>query len=323
MNYNVVYGINLVGFNLNKEKLMSQENIRTLDLLFQGKKKAIASYAILSSHGVILIESGPGSTLESLKTELNTIGYELKDITDVLLTHIHLDHAGAAGKLAALGANIHVHPLGARHLTDPTKLISSATRIYAERMNKLWGEILPVPEDKLRIFKDGENFNIGSKQFRTIFTPGHAEHHACILFDGICFSGDVGAIRIPGYRYIRIPMPPPELDLSKWIASLKIIKQLKPDAIAPTHFGIYVDVDEHLNKAIETISEIKKWINKHFMKTLDHEILKLEFNDWMNGQARAENLSVEVIESFALSNPLDMSVDGMIRYWTKILHPQN
>jgi len=302
---------------------MSRELIQTIDLLFQDKKQAIASYAIPSTDGVILIESGPGSTIDSLETELNRIGYDLKDITDVLLTHIHLDHAGAAGKLSSLGADIHVHPLGARHLADPTKLINSATRIYADRMEKLWGEILPVPENKLKIFNDGDYFRIGNHQFRAVFTPGHAEHHACILFDGVCFSGDIGAIRIPGNRYIRIPMPPPELDLSKWVASLEIIKNIKPDRIAPTHFGIYADVDEHLNKALETIHEINDWIDKHLAKTLDNAILKLEFNDWMISQAKAENLSQEVIDSFALSNPLDMSVDGMIRYWTRILHPQN
>lgn len=302
---------------------MYLSSVKVIDLLFQEKSQAIACYLIPHPDGVILVESGPGSTLPNLEKSLNDLGYDLRHITDVFLTHIHLDHAGASGFLASLDANIYVHPFGAKHLADPAKLINSAERIYGNRMEKLWGEILSVPQSKIRLISDGEIVKIRGNQIRCIFTPGHAEHHACYLFEGICFTGDIGGIRIPGNQYVRIPMPPPELDLDKWLASLEKIKRLKPNFIAPTHFGIYQDPVEHLEIAVETIYELKSWINIHLNKTTEVNVLKLEFNEWMIKQAKSENLTPEVIESFSLSNPLDMSVDGMIRYWTKVLHPEN
>lgn len=301
---------------------MNPTGIKTIDLHFQGKPQAIASYAIPHKNGVILVESGPGSTLNALTGGLNELGYGLGDVTDVLLTHIHLDHAGAAGALAAAGANIHVHPNGAKHMVDPSKLIASATRIYGERMQTLWGEMLPIPIEQVRMLEDGSVVEIGERQFSVMFTPGHAEHHACYFLDDVCFSGDVGAIRIPGYRYIRIPMPPPELDLEKWKTSIQMIHARGARQIAPTHFGIYDDADAHLSKTLTIIEEIQVWMNDHLSKSLDANLLKIEFNKLMTEQASREALTPEVVEAFALSNPLDMSIDGMIRYWKKVLHPE-
>ena len=162
-------------------------------------------------------------------------------MTHVLLTHIHLDHAGAAGWLAEQGAEIYVHPIGAPHLLNPEKLIASATRIYTDRMQTLWGEILPVPENKLKIVEDGELINIGGLKFLPINTPGHAEHHYTYLFEETLFCGDVGGVRIPGYSYLRVPMPPPELHLERWHESIARLRKEKISHIAPTHFGIFDD----------------------------------------------------------------------------------
>src|SRR5688500_7620341 len=161
------------------------------------------------SGGVVLVESGPGSTLAALEAGLKAHGYGLRDVTHVLLTYIHLDHAGAAGSLAQLGAQIFVHPVGAPHLIDPSKLIASATRIYGDLMGSLWGEILPVPPAKLTVLNDNDQVLVGDLHFRALDTPGHAEHHFAYQFEDLCFSGDVGAVRIPGYSYLRVPMPPP------------------------------------------------------------------------------------------------------------------
>lgn len=302
---------------------MILNEIKTIDLHFQGKPQAIASYAIPHRNGVILVESGPGSTLERLKTGLQGLGYGLGDVSDVLLTHIHLDHAGAAGALAAAGATVHVHPNGARHLIDPSKLIASATRIYGDRMDSLWGAMLPIPVGRLHVLEDGQDLDIGERRLSVSFTPGHAEHHACYFLDEVCFSGDVGAIRIPGYRYIRIPMPPPELELDRWKNSIRKIQNIRPQYIAPTHFGVYDDAGAHLSKTLTIIEEIQVWMDQHLTKTLDANLLKDEFNKLMADQAKRETLTPEVIEAFALSNPLDMSIDGMIRYWKKILHPEH
>ena len=157
-------------------------HILTLDLNFQGMPGVIAAYLIPHAHGAILIESGPGSTIPTLVKTLAQHGISPNDITDVLLTHIHLDHAGASGWLAWQGARIHVHEVGAPHMIDPEKLLSSAKRIYQENMDRLWGEFLPVPEDKLQILQGNNNIEIEGLVFKALDTPGHAYHHMSYLF---------------------------------------------------------------------------------------------------------------------------------------------
>src|SRR6185436_11811069 len=156
---------------------MAQTGIVTLDLNFQGRPHAIASFLIRSGDAVVLIESGPGSTLSALEAGLAEEGLSPRNLTHVLLTHIHLDHAGAAGWLAQQGAEIIVHPVGAPHMLNPEKLLASAARIYGNRMDSLWGQFLPVPENKLRVVEDGEEIVIGELRFIPINTPGHAVHH--------------------------------------------------------------------------------------------------------------------------------------------------
>ncbi len=192
---------------------MAKTPIITLDLNFQGRKQAIAAYLIPHSTGLILVECGPGSTLPALEAALAERGYSPRDVTHLLLTHIHLDHAGAAGWLARQGADVYVHPVGAPHMLNPEKLLASAGRIYGDRMDSLWGEFLSVPEDRLKVAEDAQEIVIGSMQFLPVNTPGHAEHHYAYLFEDICFSGDIGGVRIPGFPYLRVPMPPPELHL--------------------------------------------------------------------------------------------------------------
>ena len=300
---------------------MHDEKIRILDLKFQGKPMAIASYLLRHRDGILLIESGPGSTVPQLKEMLKARGYRFADVTHVLLTHIHLDHAGAAGELASHGAQVFVHPVGAPHLIDPSKLIASATRIYADRMDTLWGKFLAVPQAQLNVLEDGADFEIGGLTFTPFFTPGHAEHHIAYLHDGICFSGDIGGIRIPGYQYLRIPMPPPELNLTKWKASIKLLRQQKISAFAPTHFGIYTDVAWQLDSLERTITRVEQWMDGHLGGAQNIEELKQQFQQWMNEQAAEQGLTADAIEAFALSNPVGMSVDGMLRYWNKVLHP--
>src|SRR5512138_855367 len=206
---------------------MAKTGVLTLDLNFQGRPYAIASYLIRSGDGVVLIESGPGSTLAALQAALAKEGLSPRDITHVLLTHIHLDHAGAAGWWAQQGAKIYVHPVGAPHMIHPEKLLASAARIYGDRMQTLWGDFLPVPENQLIIANDRETIEIGDLRFTPINTPGHAEHHYAYLFEDICFSGDVGGVRIPGYQYLRVPMPPPELNIERWHESIARLQKEK------------------------------------------------------------------------------------------------
>lgn len=296
---------------------MANPSIDILDLNFQNKKQAIASYLIRQNDAVILIESGPASTLPMIDTALSNFGLSTKDVTHVLLTHIHLDHAGAAGQFANLGAKIYVHPLGAPHLIRPEKLIASASRIYGDRMNQLWGEILPVEQNQLIVPNDAQEFVIGNLKFLPIHTAGHAEHHYSYVLDDMCFCGDVGGVRIPGYPYLRVPMPPPEFHFAKWVESIEKLRKLNFKKIAPTHFGIYDDVAWHLNTLQKNLDATELWLEKIMPSGPELEELREQFTTWMEDQSREQGLSEEVIQVYTLSNPIGMSADGLLRYWKK------
>jgi glyoxylase-like metal-dependent hydrolase (beta-lactamase superfamily II) len=304
---------------------MAQTRVITLDLKFQGRPHAIASYLIRSTKGdaMVLIESGPGSTLPGLEAGLAKEGLSPRDVTHVLLTHIHLDHAGAAGWLARQGAEIYVHPVGAPHLINPEKLLASAARIYGNRMESLWGEFLPVPKEKLKVPSDREVIEIGDLRFLPINTPGHAEHHYAYLFEDICFSGDVGGVRIPGYQYLRLPMVPPELNLERWHESVKRLRSEKFARIAPTHFGIYDDPEWQLREVDKGLEDAERWLEETMSEdpSLPIEAMRQSFTEWMVEQATEMGLSEDVVNAFTVANPPGMSADGLLRYWKKVKHP--
>ena len=297
---------------------MAVTPIVTLDLEFQHKSQAIASYLIRHKDGGILIESGPGSTLPALEAGLAAEGLAPRDITHVLLTHIHLDHAGAAGWLSRQGARIYVHPNGAPHLLNPEKLIASAARIYGDRMQELWGEFLPVALGQLTVPLDGEEIVVGSLRFVPVNTPGHAEHHYAYLFEDLCFSGDVGGVRIPGFRYLRVPMPPPELHFERWHASLARLRSLQFTRIAPTHFGIFSDADWQLDELERTLTATERWLEDQMKGAPGIGTLRDKFEGWMLQQAHEQGLTEDVSRSYVLANPPGMSADGLWRYWNKV-----
>lgn len=297
---------------------MANTRIITIDLQFQGKTQAIASYLIRQGDAVVLIESGPGSTLSALEAGLAKEGLSSRDVTHVLLTHIHLDHAGAAGWLSQQGAEIYVHPMGAPHLLNPEKLIASATRIYGDRMDTLWGEFLPVAQNQLKVPNDAEEIVIGTLRFLPVNTPGHAEHHYSYAFEDVCFSGDVGGVRIPGFQYLRAPMPPPELHFGRWRESLARLRGMNFAHIAPTHFGMFDDVQWHLSTLDETLASMEKWLETVMAQDPSIERLREEFTLWMEEEGKAKNLSDDVLRAYSLSNPVAMSADGLMRYWKKV-----
>ncbi|MFZ5881291.1 MAG: MBL fold metallo-hydrolase [Chloroflexota bacterium] len=297
---------------------MGKTPVTPIDLNFQGRPKAIASYLIRHSTGAVLVESGPGSTLTALEAGLAREGLTPRDVTHVLLTHIHLDHAGAAGWFSQQGAQIIVHPVGAPHLLNPEKLIASATRIYGERMETLWGDFLPVTESRLRVAADGEEIVIGGLRFVAVNTPGHAEHHYVYLFEDLCFSGDVGGVRIPGYPYLRVPMPPPELHIERWRESLARIKSLRPARIAPTHFGIFDDPDWQLDAVAQGLDSALRWLEQVMPADPPVEELRRSFTAWVEAEGREMGLSPETTKAYEVANPLGMSADGLSRYWKKV-----
>ena len=297
---------------------MASTRVITLDLNFQGRSHAIAAYLIRHAEGAVLIESGPGSTLAGLEAGLAKEGLSPRDVTHGLLTHIHLDHAGAAGWLAKQGAEIYVHPVGAPHLINPEKLLASATRIYGDRMDVLWGEFLSVPESHLKVANDAETIKIGNLEFTPINTPGHAEHHYSYLFEDILFSGDVGGVRIPGYQYLRVPMPPPELHIERWHESLARLRKEKFARIAPTHFGVFDDPQWRLDEVEKGLDSASRWLDETMPANPPIEELRQSFTDWMMKEGEQIGLDEQVVKAYELANPLGMSADGLLRYWKKV-----
>jgi glyoxylase-like metal-dependent hydrolase (beta-lactamase superfamily II) len=205
-------------------------------------------------------------------------------------------------------------------MLNPEKLLASATRIYGDRMDSLWGEFLPVPEEKLHVVGDQEEIEIGNMKFVPINTPGHAEHHYAYLFEDTCFTGDVGGVRIPGYQYLRCPMVPPELHLERWHGSIQRLRALNFARIAPTHFGIYDDPDWQLREVEKGLEDAELWLEQTMSEDPNPpiEAMRESFAEWMIVQATEMGLSEDVLNAYALANPPGMSADGLLRYWKKV-----
>lgn len=298
-----------------------QTVIHTLDLNFLDIPGSIAAYLIPHAHGGILIECGPGSTLPALQAGLHAHGLSAADISDVFLTHIHLDHAGAAGWLARQGARIHVHPVGAPHLQDPEKLLTSAARIYGDMMQSMWGDFLPVPPDRLSILQDGDVVDINNLHIRALDTPGHAYHHYVYFLQDVCFSGDVGGVRMTGVRHLRLPMPPPEFHLETWRSTLaKLLQEYERGTfkrIAPTHFGIFDDPAWHLSAIQDYLDEIEAWMERIMPANPPIETIDAQFQTWTKERSTRQGLTEKSVNAFEAANPSWMSPAGMQRYWRK------
>ncbi|NPA06087.1 MAG: MBL fold metallo-hydrolase [Chloroflexi bacterium] len=291
----------------------------TVDLHFLGVPQTIAVYLIPHPDGVLLIESGPGSTVDALEQGLAARGYNLTDVTDVLLTHIHLDHAGAAGYLARHGARVHVHPVGAPHMRAPERLLASARRIYGEAMDRLWGAFLPVPDEQLHVPRDEEPIIIGPHTFIPLDTPGHARHHYAYYWEQarVLFTGDIGGVRLPGVRHIRLPMPPPEFHLEQWRASLARLRQVPAQTVVPTHFGPFTDVDWHLAELERLLDEVEAFLERVMPQEPDEATLRALLEEWVAEHNRRDGVSPELHQKYETANPTWMSAAGLLRYWRK------
>jgi glyoxylase-like metal-dependent hydrolase (beta-lactamase superfamily II) len=294
--------------------------IQTLDLDFQGEPGVIAAFLVRSSAGPVLVESGPASTFAALEAGLRRAGVEPAEVRHVLLTHIHLDHAGAAWRLASLGAEVHVHPAGAPHLQDPSKLLASARKIYREQMDPLWGTLEPIPPERIRPLADGEVLRFGDVAIEALFTPGHAIHHVAFRLDGAVFTGDVGGVRIDGGPAVA-PCPPPDIDLELWTASLDRIRAVRPQVLYLTHFGPFADAREHLDGVGRSLRGLSAWVLER-MRAGDREdelVARLDAyaRGYLDGTAAGDGLA----RSYQLANPAFMSAAGLARYWRRA-HPE-
>ena len=235
-------------------------DIGYVDLRFHDQPEVIASAVLHGSFGAAIVDPGPGSTLSTLTGALRRHGISVGDLQAILLTHIHLDHAGATGALVAENPEIEVfvHTRGVRHMADPTRLVASARQLWGDELEGLWGEFLPVPEANLRSLDGGERLRVGERELEVAYTPGHARHHVS-YFDrasGIAFVGDTAGIRIGAVPYALPPTPPPDVDLGGWRDSVERVDRWRPDTLFLTHFGPHADPVSHLQAFLEHLEEL-------------------------------------------------------------------
>jgi glyoxylase-like metal-dependent hydrolase (beta-lactamase superfamily II) len=292
--------------------------IHTIDLEFQKCAGVIASFLIESGDGLILIEPGPGSTTSTLLEKISALGHKPEDVRSVFVSHVHLDHAGAAGWWAQRGATLYVHPKAARHLIDPTKLIDSAKGVYGNAFDSLWGEILPAPEEKVHILEDGERVEIGDIEIEAIDTPGHAFHHHAFAIGDICFTGDVAGARLEGNRYISVTSAPPQFHLDSYLQSIDLLAQRKFSKLYLTHFGEISDVDEHWARYRSAVAGAAEVVKSLIDCGQDEESIRIGYEAFQLEQAFKENLPRAQWDAYQLANGTSMSADGLRMYWERL-----
>lgn len=292
------------------------QKIHVLDLEFQNIPGAIAAFLIETDAGPCLIETGPHSSFPTLQKSIQTLGYQVSDIKHVFLTHIHLDHAGAAWAFAEQGANIYLHPFGAKNMEDPSRLMESATRIYKDKMDVLWGEMRPIPGDQLIQVADQQEITVGSTRLKSWHTPGHAKHHIAWQFGEVIFTGDVAGVKIDKGIVVP-PCPPPDIHIEDWKNSIEILKSIKPTALYLTHYDKITDIEGHLNALSAIIDNWASWIKAHWEAGESHDEMTSKFMAHVAGQLTAAGLGPDEIKTYEAANPSWMSVAGLVRYWKK------
>ena len=292
-----------------------------VDLNFLGIPEIIATAVLHGPSGVALIDPGPATTLDNLTASLTRMSISIADVRQVLLTHIHLDHAGATGSLVRQNPAIEVfvHERGAPHMIDPSKLLASAGRLYGLDMDRLWGDFLPVPPDRIRRLKGEERINAGDRSLEVAYTPGHASHHVT-YFDPstrMAFVGDTAGIRRQGRDHVMPPTPPPDIDLDAWRVSEDRILSWDPDTLFLTHFGPFHGARVHFQDMTERLASWSRIVRRLLADASLDEDQRL--NAFMS-EALLElrrKLGPMEAEQYNRAGRLDYSWQGLSRYWKK------
>ncbi|HET9267573.1 MAG TPA: MBL fold metallo-hydrolase [Vicinamibacterales bacterium] len=290
------------------------------DLLFQGRPNRIACGVVTGAAGTAIVDPGPTSTIETLEASLAMQGQSLASVTHIVLTHIHLDHAGATGTILRRhpGIRVVVHERGARHLVDPSKLVESASRLYGDLMETLWGEVAPVPERNLIVLKGGETIEAGGRSFEVEYTPGHASHHVC-FFDrssGIAFVGDTAGVCVDG-GYVLPPTPPPDIDVELWLESIQAIDRWRPSTLFLTHFGpVTAGVSAHLQTLADNLQRSAALVRESLETGGTDEERKAHYESRMMAELRAQ-MPEELARAYETAAGFRMSWPGLARYWRK------
>jgi glyoxylase-like metal-dependent hydrolase (beta-lactamase superfamily II) len=274
-----------------------------IDLLHAGKG-IVGCYLLETEDGPALFDCGPASCVDNLKAGLRERGLELTDVRHVLLSHIHLDHAGAAGVLVRENPELQVHvsEVGAPHLVDPSKLEASARRLYGDTFDDLWGELAPIPSENVHVVGDRV---VGLDCFPT---PGHASHHVSYLDgEGVLYAGDAAGVRLVGGQFVMPPLPPPEIDLEAWERTIEEIGRRAPGALALIHFGVHDDVMPHLASLRDTIS---RWAER-VEDGMDEETFVAA------ARYDVSQSDPELVDDYERAGPYWHHFRGLERYWLK------
>jgi glyoxylase-like metal-dependent hydrolase (beta-lactamase superfamily II) len=294
--------------------------IHVLDTRQLGHSGIVAATALETGDGIALFDTGPESTFDNVIVDLRKAGFEPTDVRHVFLSHIHFDHAGAAWRFAQT-ATIYVHPIGAPHLIDPTKLIESATRIFGDDMDRLWGKIAPVPKERVKILEDNDVVRVPPFDIRAVATPGHASHHHVYHWDNNVFGGDIAGVRIGNGPPIP-PFVPPELDIESWRESIAKIRRLNAANLYLPHFGkIAGSVDEHLAELDKRVARWSEWFRNRIRAGEDESSLRSTFAELEHAELRRGGASQAEVDGYEAADPSYMAVGAAIRYWKKF-HPE-
>jgi glyoxylase-like metal-dependent hydrolase (beta-lactamase superfamily II) len=294
--------------------------ITLLDVNWTGRPRSIAA-ALLESDGQrAIVDPGPGSTLATLRELLQSRGIGVADLNAILLTHIHLDHAGATGSLVRENPRlaVYVHQLGAPHMSDPSKLLASAARLWPDTLQELFGETLPVPAENLRILQGGETLKVGARKLDVVYTPGHASHHVSYFDDaeGVAFVGDTTGVHIENAPYILPATPPPDIDLEIWDKSMDTILARRPARLCLTHFGYSDHPAAHIAEFRE---RLHRWaeVAAECQRSAPNEAAALETFVARSRREMQERLGDAEAEHHAFTAGLNLSFLGLARYLRK------
>jgi glyoxylase-like metal-dependent hydrolase (beta-lactamase superfamily II) len=292
-----------------------------VDLQFLGRPELIATGILHGAAGVALVDPGPSTTLSHLETVLGQKGIQFADVRSLLLTHIHLDHAGATGAIVDKHPHIdvYVHARGAPHMIDPSKLLSSAGRLYGQDMDRLWGAVVPVPQDRVRVLDGGETLHVAGRELRVEYTPGHASHHVS-YFDisaRVAFVGDTAGIRRGSGTFVLPATPPPDIDLDVWRESERRILAWQPDTLFLTHFGPWHGARQQFQAMFENMANwsrlVRRLIADASLSDPDRERL---FIDEAYTELR-RRVGERDAEGYTNAGGLNYSWQGLSRYWRK------
>lgn len=288
-----------------------------------GREKATSAYLVEADEPA-LVETGPTTSVPAVLNGLSALGIGAADLAHIIVTHIHLDHAGGAGALAPHfpGATVWVHERGAPHLADPGKLVASAARIYGEEaLRELFGPVEPIPQERLRSLTDGDTVALGNRSIEAIYTPGHASHHVCLLDDATqsMFVGDALGVFLPDVRILRPATPPPEFDLELAVESIERVAERRPSRLLFSHFGPAEEVTDICRLATQRIEGWAEIVDQALTKTDDVvevvRILRERTAEEMGPAAGTEYEGVQ--DRYEVLSSYEMNALGLMRYLKK------